>query len=64
MAGTDDREARSDERAAETDDVEGHSLLERPPSEAPPAERGTDEGDDVEAHYLGERPPTERPPTE
>ena len=61
MGKEDEREGLAE---SATDDVEGHSLLERPPTEAPPAERAPEEGDDVEAHYLGERPPTEAPPAE
>jgi hypothetical protein len=51
VGSTDERENMSEEREATTDDVEGHGLTGAP-TEAPPAERASDEAEDVEAHGL------------
>ena len=50
---SEEREYNSDELESMNDDVEAHSLGERP------IERAADEGDDVEAHVLSEAPPSE-----
>jgi hypothetical protein len=46
---------------SDTEDVEGHTFLERPPSEDRDALL---EDPDVEGHALVERPPAERPAAE
>jgi hypothetical protein len=46
---------------SDTEDVEGHSFVERPPAEDRDA---LAEDPDVEGHALVERPPVERPVAE
>jgi hypothetical protein len=46
---------------SDTEDVEGHTFLERPPAEDRDALL---EDPDVEGHALVERPPAERPAAE
>jgi hypothetical protein len=57
--GSDELAANQDELAASTDDVEGHGLLDRPPSDRPPADHAPEEGDDFEAHTMSEAPPSD-----
>jgi len=45
---------------ADTEDVEGHGLVDRPPNEQPSVDANTEEAD-FEGHTLVERPPVDRP---
>lgn len=52
-----------DTQDLENEDVEAHSLADRPKSESPTHEM-TDEPPDVEGHALLDRPKSERPKSE
>jgi hypothetical protein len=57
MGNVDEREGMAE---GNSDDVEGHGLLDKPAADQPAAERN-DEGDDVEAHGLVDRPNVDSP---
>lgn len=48
---------------AQSEEVEGHGLIERPSSESPTSEAQSEEPD-FEGHGLTERPSSERPSSE